>query len=176
MPCVKCSCETPNGWRFCKPCIEIDMAEKKMEELKNRQKEEFDELSDDNLDMEYMHDFRDDRHNIKNELKELNKKVNKLESLIKETYDDLYVLLSKDEDNLIHLHGIFSNIENANSSYEKIEQDSNRYSKIIKLKEIVLYKTQLDKLDNSFDTSLFDDCDMDIIKIKEFKENKIESI
>lgn len=182
MPCVKCDSETQNGWRFCKPCMELDMAERKIEQLEdNRDNNLFHSYNgdyDDNIDSNFLQnsnflDKTEDRLNLKNELKELGKKMNKLESLIKDTYDDLYVLLSKDEDEMIHLHGIFSNIENAESSFNKIEEDSNKYSKIINLKQIVLYKTQMDKLDNSFDTSLFDDCDMEIIKTKVFNNEKV---
>ena len=186
MPCVKCDSDTPNGWRFCKPCMDLDMAERKMEELEDRRQNGFKQNDlfhsyngdyDDNIVSNFFQqqnflDKPEERLNLKNELKELGKKMNKLESLIKETYDDLYVLLSKDDDGLIHLHGIFSNLENGENSFNKIEEDSNKYSKIINLRQITLYKTQMDKLDNSFDTSIFDDCDMEIVKTKEINKKE----
>ena len=193
MPCVKCDGETPNGWRFCKPCMEKDMAEKKLEEMQmisNKKNNYIDSLTElekiNNFfpsDIEDMQMYSDNnnhsynnRYELKNELKELGYKVNKLESLIKDTFDDIYVLISKDNDEMIHLHGIFSNMENAMNSYNKIEDESNKYSSIVNLQQLILYKTQLDKLDTKFDTSLFDDCDMEILKMNNYTKSQTKSV
>ena len=110
-----------------------------------------------------------------NEMKLITQKINNMEQMIKDNYSSIYVLVSRDMDQLVHLHGVYSNFNIAGSNYKKLITDADKYSKIIKLEKVILYKTYMDKLDGSFDTALFDDCDMEIIMNKEYKINEVLS-
>jgi hypothetical protein len=107
------------------------------------------------------------------EMKLITQKVNNMEQMIKDNYSAIYVLVSRDMDQLVHLHGVYSNLDIASLNYKKLTTDADKYSKIIKLEKVILYKTYMDNLDGSFDTALFDDCDMEIIMKKEYKSNDI---
>ena len=109
------------------------------------------------------------------EMKLITQKVNHMEQMIKDNYSAIYVLVSRDMDQLVHLHGVYSNFNIASSNYKKLITDADKYSKIIKLEKIILYKTFMDNLDGSFDTALFDDCDMEIIMNKDYKINEVLS-
>lgn len=109
------------------------------------------------------------------EMKLITQKVNHMEQMIKDNYSAIYVLVSRDMDQLVHLHGVYSNLNIAGSNYKKLTADADKYSKIIKLEKIILYKTFMDNLDGSFDTALFDDCDMEVIMNKEYKINEVLS-
>jgi len=108
-----------------------------------------------------------------NEMKLITQKVNQMELMIKDNYSAIFVLVSRDMDQLVHLHGVYSNLDIAGLNYKKLTTDADKYSKIIKLEKVILYKTYMDNLDGSFDTALFDDCDMEIIMKKEYKSNDI---
>ena len=110
-----------------------------------------------------------------NEMKLITQKVNNMEQMIKDNYSAIYVLVSRDMDQLVHLHGVYSNLDIAGLNYKKLTTDADKYSKIIKLEKVILYKTYMDNLDGSFDTALFDDCDMEIIMNKEYKRNEVLS-
>ena len=109
------------------------------------------------------------KNSLLTEMKLITLKINQMEQMIKDNYSAIYVLVSRDMDQLVHLHGIYSNLDIAGSNYKKLIIDADKYSKIIKLEKVILYKTYMDNLDGSFDTALFDDCDMEIIMKKEYK-------
>jgi hypothetical protein len=108
-----------------------------------------------------------------NEMKLITQKVNQMEQMIKDNYSAIFVLVSRDIDQLVHLHGVYSNLDIAGLNFKKLTKDADKYSKIIKLEKVILYKTYMDNLDGSFDTALFDDCDMEIIMKKEYKSNDV---
>ena len=113
------------------------------------------------------------KNSLLNEMKLITQKVNHMEQMIKDNYSSIFVLVSRDMDQLVHLHGVYSNLDIAGLNFKKLTTDADKYSKIIKLAKVILYKTYMDNLDGSFDTALFDDCDMEIIMKKEYKSNDI---
>ncbi len=115
---------------------------------------------------------QDNKHSLLNEMKLITNKISHMEQMLKDSYSSIYVLVSRDMDQLVHLHGIYSNSDIGINNFKKLVNDADKYSKIIKLEKVFLYKTFMDNLDGSFDTALFDDCDMEIIMKKEFKYNE----
>jgi len=113
------------------------------------------------------------KNSLLSEMKLITQKVNHMEQMIKDNYSAIFVLVSRDMDQLVHLHGVYSNLDIAGLNFKKLTTDADKYSKIIKLAKVILYKTYMDNLDGSFDTALFDDCDMEIIMKKEYKSNDI---
>ena len=91
------------------------------------------------------------KNSLLTEMKLITLKINQMEQMIKDNYSAIYVLVSRDMDQLVHLHGIYSNLDIAGSNYKKLIIDADKYSKIIKLEKVILYKTYMDNLDGSFD-------------------------
>jgi len=210
MPCVVCKVETPNGFRYCKPCMDKDIKKKRNEEefIENRNNQElnkplyifqqnFDDLKIKNKELDDLlfnsykkkeiqpiekkiekkvvfeenkiFDYK--RQQVADDIKIIKNKIIKIELGISELFNSVFVLVSQDTDNMIHLHGIYSNIDTAEINFKKIVEEAEKYSKIINVEKVILYKTILDQLDTSFDTSLLDDCDMEIIMKKEYQNN-----
>lgn len=115
-----------------------------------------------------MKTIRDKMSNIENLLKETNTVKEVIIHKQSEINSIVFILVSRDQDDLNHIHGIFTNIDKGMTAFKKIVLDADKYSKIVKLDKIILYKSQVDELDTSFDTALFDDCDMEIVIKKDF--------
>jgi hypothetical protein len=146
-------------------------------------------LEDKNNSARIFAEGSDKKQLILNEMKTIKDKMMSIENLLKETNvvkeviihkqseisSLLYILVSRDMDDLNHIHGIFTNIDKGMTAYKKIVLDADKYSKIVKLDKIILYKSQVDELDTSFDTALFDDCEMEIIVKKDFNNIMIQN-
>lgn len=132
---------------------------------------------------------QDKKQIILNEMKTIKDKMINIENLLKETNvvkeviiqkqseinSNVYILVSRDQDDLNHIHGIFTNVDKGITAFKKIVLDADKYSKIVKLDKIILYKTQVDELDTSFDTALFDDCEMEIVIKKDFNNIMVQN-
>ena len=131
----------------------------------------------------------DKKQVILNEMKTIKDKMINIENLLKETNvvkeviiqkqseinSNVYILVSRDQDDLNHIHGIFTNVDKGITAFKKIVLDADKYSKIVKLDKIILYKSQVDELDTSFDTALFDDCEMEIVIKKDFNNVMVQN-
>lgn len=131
----------------------------------------------------------DKKQVILNEMKTIKDKMINIENLLKETNvvkeviiqkqseinSNVYILVSRDQDDLNHIHGIFTNVDKGITAFKKIVLDADKYSKIVKLDKIILYKSQVDELDTSFDTALFDDCEMEIVIKKDFNNVMLQN-
>ena len=131
----------------------------------------------------------DKKQIILNEMKSIKDKMVNIENLLKETNtvkeviihkqseinSIIYILVSRDQDDLNHIHGIFTNVDKGMTAFKKILLDADKYSKIVKLDKIILYKSQVDELDTSFDTALFDDCEMEIVMKKDFNNVMVQN-
>ena len=107
------------------------------------------------------------------EMKSITYKLNNMEKTMNDVFNSVFILVSQDTDKMVHLHGVYSNIDKANINFKRISEEADKYSKIVKLEKIILYNTPIDGFDNSFDTCLLDDCDMEIVMKKEYKMNDI---
>jgi hypothetical protein len=99
---------------------------------------------------------------IINELKILNNKMDECNSFLRQIYISVYVLLSKDYLGIIHLHGIYSNLDKGTEAFNKITNFDRKISILI------LYKTFIDNLSAEYDLTLFDDSNFDKIYQKIF--------
>lgn len=201
MPCVVCKGDTKRGFTYCDPCMKKDLDNKrleqdleknlfnedipihknepkKLEKSKRRVTPKSDLFKP--IEKELIKPFEglpeklikaDNKSLLLSELKLITSKINNMEQMLKDNYTSIYVLVSRDMDQLVHIHGIYSTLDNANINYKKLITDADKYSKIIKLEKVILYKTYMDNLDGSFDTALFDDCSMEIVLKKEYKIN-----
>jgi hypothetical protein len=199
MPCVVCKGDTKRGFTYCDPCMKKDLDNKRLEQ--DLEKRFFNEDIPNNKDEpkktrkratpkndsfksiekeltkpieglpEKLIKTDNNKSLLLSELKLITSKINNMEQMLKDNYTSIYVLVSRDMDQLVHIHGIYSTLDNANINYKKLITDADKYSKIIKLEKVILYKTYMDNLDGSFDTALFDDCSMEIILKKEYKIN-----
>jgi hypothetical protein len=199
MPCVVCKGDTKRGFTYCDPCMKKDLDNKRLEQ--DLEKRFFNEDILNNKDEpkktrkratpkndsfksiekeltkpieglpEKLIKTDNNKSLFLSELKLITSKINNMEQMLKDNYTSIYVLVSRDVDQLVHIHGIYSTLDNANINYKKLITDADKYSKIIKLEKVILYKTYMDNLDGSFDTALFDDCSMEIILKKEYKIN-----
>ena len=107
------------------------------------------------------------------EMKNITLKINQIEKSIHNTFNCVYVLVSKDDDQLVHLHGIYTTLDKGSLYFKKISDESDKYSKIVKISKIILYKVSIDQIDTSFDTSLLDDCEHEIIMKKEYQNDTL---
>jgi hypothetical protein len=89
-----------------------------------------------------------------NEMKLITQKVNQMEQMIKDNYSAIYVLVSRDMDQLVHLHGVYSNLDIASLNYKKLTTDADKYSKIIKLENDI---RENDALISNYEQSLKED-------------------
>ena len=99
---------------------------------------------------------------IINELKILNNKMDECNNFLRQIYISVYVLLSKDYLGIIHLHGIYSNLDKGTEAFNKITNFDRKISNLI------LYKTFIDNLSAEYDLTLFDDSNFDKIYQKIF--------
>lgn len=196
MPCVVCKGDTKRGFTYCDPCMKKDLDNKRLEQdlEKNLFNEDIPIHKNETKKLERSRrrvtpkvekeiikpieslpekPIKADNNKslLLSELKLITSKINNMEQMLKDNYTSIYVLVSRDMDQLVHIHGIYSTLDNANINYKKLITDADKYSKIIKLEKVILYKTYMDNLDGSFDTALFDDCSMEIILKKEYKIN-----
>jgi len=193
MPCVVCKGDTKRGFTYCDPCMKKDLDSKRLEQ--NLEKQFFNEDVPNHknepkklersrrrltpkVEKEIIKSTEalpikadNNKSLLLSELKLITSKINNMEQMLKDNYTSIYVLVSRDMDQLVHIHGIYSTLDNADINYKKLITDADKYSKIIKLEKVILYKTYMDNLDGSFDTALFDDCSMEIIVKKEYKTN-----
>jgi hypothetical protein len=103
-----------------------------------------------------------------NEMKDLSNKLTDLEYLIREVYICAYILVSKDVNNVMHLHGVYSKLDNATIDYNTIISDLEKYKNVTRLSKLILYKTYINDFHISLDTSLCDDPEMTVILQKKF--------
>jgi hypothetical protein len=99
---------------------------------------------------------------IINELKIINAKLEDCNTYLREIYISVYILLSKDNIGLIHLHGIYSTLDKGTDAFNKIINYDNKISKLI------LYKSFVNNLGCDYDLTLFDDNNEDKIYEKIF--------
>lgn len=99
---------------------------------------------------------------IINELKIINAKLEDTNNFLRQIYISVYILLSKDNIGLIHLHGVYSDLDKGTDAFNKITNFDNKMSKLI------LYKSFVNNLSGDYDITLFDDNNNDKIYEKKF--------
>ena len=79
-----------------------------------------------------------------------------------------YILVSKDVNNIMHFHGVYSKVEKGVEDYNTIISDLEKYKNVTRLNKLILYKTYINDFHISLDTSLCDDPEMTVILQKKF--------
>ena len=99
---------------------------------------------------------------ISNELKIIQCKIEECNNFLREIYISVYILLSLDYIGIIHLHGVYTTLDNGTDAFNKIINKDN------KMKKLILYKTFVNNLGGDYDLKLFDDSNEDKIYEKTF--------
>jgi hypothetical protein len=103
-----------------------------------------------------------------NEMRDVSNKLTSMEYLIKEIYICAYILISKDVNNIMHFHGVYSKVEKGVEDYNTIISDLEKYKNVTRLNKLILYKTYINDFHISLDTSLCDDPEMTVILQRKF--------
>lgn len=196
MPCVKCKDESVTRNTYCNSCIKNNLSESN-NKAKNdeNQKNKFNFLSTKNylqsLDKDMIKDLNnleqikknvtidetkntlkimdeDKKQLLINEMRDVSNKLTSMEYLIKEIYICAYILVSKDVNNIMHFHGVYSKLEKGVEDYNTIISDLEKYKNVTRLNKLILYKTYINDFHISLDTSLCDDPEMTVILQKKF--------
>lgn len=196
MPCVKCKDESITRNTYCNSCIKNNLSEtnnkKKNDEI---ERNKFNFLSNENyissLDKGIIKDLNnlkeikknvtidetkntlkimdeDKKQLLINEMRDVSNKLTSMEYLIKEIYICAYILVSKDVNNIMHFHGVYSKVEKGVEDYNTIISDLEKYKNVTRLNKLILYKTYINDFHISLDTSLCDDPEMTVILQKKF--------
>ena len=196
MPCVKCKDESITRNTYCNSCIKNNLSEtnnkKKNDEI---ERNKFNFLSNENyissLDKGIIKDLNnlkeikknvtidetkntlkimdeDKKQLLINEMRDVSNKLTSMEYLIKEVYICAYILVSKDINNIMHFHGVYSKLEKGVEDYNTIIGDLEKYKNVTRLNKLILYKTYINDFHISLDTSLCDDPEMTVILQKKF--------
>jgi len=191
MPCIKCKDKNITETTYCNICIQNNLNEVKNEEI-SRSKYNF--LSDKNYIKTFDEQMLKEVKNIKdpknvtidetkntlkimdedkkqlliNEMRDVSNKLTSMEYLIKEIYICAYILVSKDVNNIMHFHGVYSRLEKGVQDYNTIISNLEKYKNVTRLNKLILYKTYMNDFHISLDTSLCDDPEMIVILQKKF--------
>jgi len=99
---------------------------------------------------------------IKNELKIVQSKIDECNLFLQQIYLSVYVLVSLDNLENTHLHGVYSSLEKGTNAFNSIINYGNKITKL------VLYKTFVDNLSGDFNITLFDQLNEDKVYEKIF--------